>query len=419
MMRALRYLSVLLLTGLGGVVCAEDRIKVASVEIPDPEPHASYRSLGAMLDQYLALRDAGGWPVLSSAGPRLELGDDAAEITVIREILWRARDLAENALGDTLFDGTLERAVQRFQQRHGLTADGIVGPRTRRALATGVEARIKQIQLNLERMRRLPGDLGDRYIWINTAAFRLDVREGDRIPLSMRVIVGRKEHQTPVFAEDLRYLVINPYWHVPSKIARRDLIPALLDNPDYFTQRRIRVMSGWQDDATELDPLAIDWRRYSDDRYLPYKLRQDPGPDNALGYIKFMLPNRYSVYLHDTPGKHLFERSVRAYSSGCVRLEKPLALAQYAMGNTGADGKEIKAIIEAGENTTVLLPEPIKVYMAYQTAWVDTNGDLQFRDDIYERDPALAALMQDAPLPGDDTHPAGKMSLSSMLYRLK
>jgi murein L,D-transpeptidase YcbB/YkuD len=338
-----------------------------------------------MLDRYLVLRDAGGWPVLSSAGPTLDVGVDSTEIQVIREILWRARDLAENARGDTRYDGALQRAVQRFQLRHGLTIDGIVGPRTRQALSVDVDARIKQIQLNLERTRQLPRDLGERYIWINTAAFELDVHEGDRVPLSMRVIVGKQKRQTPVFTENLRYLVVNPYWHVPTKLAKRDLIPALLHNPDYFMQRGIRVLSGWQDDATELDPLAIDWREYSGSRYLPYKLRQDPGPDNSLGRIKFMLPNRYSVYLHDTPGKR----------------------------------EQLEAIIDTGQHQVISLPEPIPVYMAYQTAWVDSDGNAQFRDDIYGRDPALAALMRQNLSPVGDPTYAGKLSVSSILPTLK
>ncbi len=419
MMRAMRYLSVLLLAGYAGIVSAENGTGFAPVERLDSEPHASYHSLRTMLDRYLVLRDAGGWPVLSSAGPTLDVGVDSTEIQVIREILWRARDLAENARGDTRYDGALQRAVQRFQLRHGLTIDGIVGPRTRQALSVDVDARIKQIQLNLERTRQLPRDLGERYIWINTAAFELDVHEGDRVPLSMRVIVGKQKRQTPVFTENLRYLVVNPYWHVPTKLAKRDLIPALLHNPDYFMRRGIRVLSGWQDDATELDPLAIDWREYSGSRYLPYKLRQDPGPDNSLGRIKFMLPNRYSVYLHDTPGKHLFERSVRTFSSGCVRIEKPLELARYVIGGEDIESEQLEAIIDTGQHQVISLPEPIPVYMVYQTAWVDSDGNAQFRDDIYGRDPALAALMrQNLSLVGDPTY-AGKLSVSSILPTLK
>jgi len=422
MMRTIGWLAVLLLAGFAGVVSAAQGTGSASVETFDSERRVSNQALGSMLERYLRLRDAGGWPAFSAAGSTLGMGDASTEIPALRDILWRTSDLAENARGSSRYDGELQRAVQRFQQRHGLATDGIVGPRTRQALSVDVDARIKQIRLNLERSRRLPRDLGERYIWINTAAFELDVHEGDRVPLSMRVIVGKEKRQTPAFTESMRYLVVNPYWHVPTKLAKRDLIPALLRNPDYFTQRGIRVLSGWRDDATELDPLAIDWREYSGGRYLPYKLRQDPGPSNPLGRIKFMLPNRYSVYLHDTPGKHLFERPVRAFSSGCVRLEKPLELARYVMGSEGSggiSGKQLEAVIGTGHNQTVSLPEPIPVYMVYQTAWVDADGNAQFRNDIYGRDPALAALMRRKWSPGGDPKHAGKLSVSSLLPALK
>ena len=418
MIPVIGWLAVLLLAGFAEVASVAHGTGSASVEAFDSGPRVSYRALESMLERYLLLRDAGGWPAFSAAGSTLGTGDASTEIPALRDILWRTSDLAENARGSTLYDGELQRAVQRFQQRHGLATDGIVGPRTRQALSVDVDARIKQLRLNLERSRRLPRDLGERYIWINTAAFELDVHEGDRVALSMRVIVGKEKQQTPAFTESMRYLVVNPYWHVPTKLAKRDLIPALLRNPDYFTQRGIRVLSGWRADATELDPLAIDWREYSGDRYLPYKLRQDPGPSNPLGRIKFMLPNRYSVYLHDTPGKHLFERPVRALSSGCVRLEKPLELARYVMGTEGSGGisrEQLEAIIGTGHNQTVSLPEPIPVYLVYQTAWVDTDGNAQFRHDVYGRDPALAARIQPKLSAGGGPEHAGKLSASSIL----
>lgn len=421
-MRAVQYLLVLLLAVLAGAVSAAKSPDSQPVETSPLETsgfHESYYALQAMLERYLSLRDSGGWPAFSSTGPALENGDVSEEIPAIRDILWRTGDLAENARGDVHFDGELQRAVVRFQERHGLSTDGIVGKRTRLALSVDVDARITQLQLNLERARQLPPDPGERYIWINTAAFELDVYEGSRVPLSMRVIVGKQEHQTPVFSEKLRYLVVNPYWHVPTKLAVRDLIPALLRNPDYFNRRGIRVLSGWQSDATELDPQSINWAAYDRSQYLPYKLRQDPGPGNALGRIKFMLPNRYSVYLHDTPGTHLFERPVRTFSSGCVRVEKPLELARYVIGRDDIESQQLEAIIDAGENQVISLPEPIPVYMVYQTAWVDTNGNAQFREDIYERDLALAARLERGVLPIGDANVAGKLSVSAVLPSVK
>ncbi len=417
-MRAMRYLPVLLLAIVAGAASAANSTVATPVETSYPEFsgfHTSSNTLQTMLQRYLEMRDAGGWPAFSATGPTLETGAVAAEITTLRDILWRAGDLAGNARGNVRFDGALQRAVERFQQRHGLVTDGIVGPRTRQALSVDVDARIEQILLNLERARQLPSDLGKRYIWINTAAFELDVYEGNRVPLSMRVIVGKQERQTPTLTGSMHYLVVNPYWHVPARLASHDLIPALLDNPDYFRQRGIRVLSSWRSDATELDPATIDWHKYRGNRYLPYKLQQDPGPNNALGRIKFMLPNRHSVYLHDTPGRHLFEHSVRAFSSGCVRIEKPLELARYVLRQGGIESEQLEAIIEAGQKQVISLPETIPVYMVYQTAWVDTDGNAQFRDDIYERDQELAALIRRKVLPTDNSNYAGKLSVSSVL----
>jgi murein L,D-transpeptidase YcbB/YkuD len=418
-MRCLLVLTLAVLAGAASAAKSTDSQSVETSPLETSGFHESYYAIQTMLEQYLSLRDAGGWPAFSSTGPVLESGDISAEIPAMRDILWRTGDLAESARGDVRFNGELLRAVMRFQERHGLTADGIVGKRTRQALSVDVDARIAQLRLNLERARQLPRDPGERYIWINTAAFELEVYEGSRVPLSMRVIVGKQEHQTPVFSEKLSYLVVNPYWHVPTKLAVRDLIPAMLRNPHYFNQRGIRVLSGWQSDATELDPQSINWGAYDGSRYLPYKLRQDPGPGNALGRIKFMLPNRYSVYLHDTPGTHLFERPVRTFSSGCVRVEKPLELARYVIGRDDIESQQLQAIIDTGENQVISLPEPIPVYMVYQTAWVDTNGNAQFRDDIYARDPALAALIQRDVLPNSDTSYAGKLSVSAVLPSVK
>lgn len=356
--------------------------------------HAEYRKLRQALARYLAIQESGGWPLLKRSGRRLEPGDSSLDIHTLRQQLWLMGELAEDAAQGYVYDAALERAVMRFQRRHGLRGDGIIGEHTRAALAVPVEQRIEQIRLNLERWRWLPRELGSRYITVNTAAFELRVHDQDAVPLSMRVIVGKTAHPTPVFTEKMRYLIVNPYWHVPSRVAIRDLIPRQLGQPDFFRSRAIRVLSGWQPDAVEVDPQKVDWRSFLDGRYLPYKLIQDPGPGNALGRIKFMLPNVHSIYLHDTPAKHLFEKPVRTYSAGCIRVEKPMALARYVLGlERSAAPSMLEALLEQQDTRTIVLQEPIPVYVWYQTAWVDEAGTLQFRDDIYGHDERLAAAL--------------------------
>lgn len=379
-------------------------------------PHsAAYRALRRQFVRYRELAAQGGWPLIPARGPKLVPGAVHADIPVLKRRLRLTGDLGPGD-DEPWFDETLAEAVRRFQRRHGLQDDGVVGRRTRQALSRPVEQRLRQIALNLERWRWLPRDLGRRYILVNMAGFELQVREDDEVRLSMRVIVGKPFRATPTFRENMTYLVFNPYWNVPGKLARRDLVPALLRDPAYFERKRIRVLSGWDADAVELDADAIDWRQYAGGRYLPYRLRQDPGPDNSLGRIKFMLPNPFSVYLHDTPSRHLFQRPVRTFSSGCIRVEKPVALASYVLGE-GWDGRAVLEAIDAGRNRVQRLKAPIPVYILYQTAWVDEAGHMQFRDDVYQRDRRLAGLLPTAlvrpPLsPGDDGLTPGDPSIS-------
>ncbi|MDT8386259.1 MAG: L,D-transpeptidase family protein [Thiogranum sp.] len=375
--------------------------------------HAGYQRLRVQLAHYRDIHVRGGWPAFAAAGERLEPKTESREIPILRQLLNVTGDLPSEQSDDTAgrrYDAALEQAVRRFQERHGLTVDGIIGRATRAALAVPVEQRIAQLRINLQRWHWLPHDLGERHIVVNTAAFQLQVHDGQRVPLSMRVIVGTPERETPVFTEQLRYLVVNPYWRVPEKIATEDLIPALLEDRSYFERKGIRVLSGWGDDAVEVDSAQVAWQDYVGKRDLPYHLRQDPGPDNSLGRIKFMLPNRHSIYLHDTPARSLFERPERAFSSGCIRVENPLALARYVLGGGEETAWILDAMLAYGDTRTVMLPEPIPVYLLYHTAWVSEDGKVHFRKDIYQRDrPLLAALrpLETLPQTGES---AGKLS---------
>lgn len=359
---------------------------------PDPR----YARLREALEHYRRIAVGGGWPGLPE-GPALQVNVQDPAVVVLRKRLWASGDL-ESPNGDDLFDKELEAAVVRFQDRHGLEADGIVGRRTRAGLDVPVEARARQIVLNMERWRWMPRHADSRYILVNMAGFEMRVMENDVPTLRMRVVIGRPYRRTPAFMEAMTYVVVNPYWHVPPSLAVRDILPKIRKDPGYLERQGIRVFSDWTETAHELDGQTMDWSEVTGRRFL-YKLRQDPGPHNALGRIKFMLPNRFNIYLHDTPHREHFDLSVRAFSSGCIRLEEPLVLADYILGSAGWSPERIRETIVGGERRVVSLPRPIPVYLVYWTAWVELDGTVHFRDDVYGRDKLLATALE-AGVPG-------------------
>ena len=345
-----------------------------------------YRGLRRQLAAYRTIARRGGWPALPR-GRDLEFGMEERRVAVLRERLSITGDLDAEGDGSEVFGDRLIGAVERFQRRHSLEVDGVVGPATRRALNLPVAQRIAQILLNMERWRWMPDELGRRYILVNLAGFDLKVVSEGWSVLEMRVVVGRPYRKTPIFSSRMSYLVFNPTWTVPSSIAGADLLPILRRDPDYLARNRFRVLDGRG--ARDLDPATIDWSRVSAERF-PYTLRQDPGLDNALGIVKFMMPNGFSVYLHDTPQQQLFARRTRTFSSGCIRLEKPMELAAYLLKDDPAwTPLRIDDVIYSGETTEVPLSRPIPIHMTYSTAWVDPDGTLHFGADPYERDRLL------------------------------
>ena len=348
---------------------------------------------------YRRLASDGGWPVIP-AGGKLEKGSGGSRVRLLRERLAASGDLAADLVHGEMFDGVLEEAVKHFQTRHGLAVDGIVGPNTLTALNEPVEERLRQVEVNMERWRWLPRSLGDRFIRVNIANFEMDLFEAGEHIMNMRVMVGKDYRRTPVFSDVMTYLVINPYWNVPPKLATQDKLPLIKKDPAYLADQRMRVFSGWGAAAVEIDPSTVDWSWVTAEGFA-WRLRQDPGPRNALGQVKFMFPNKFDVYLHDTPSRDLFAQPDRAVSSGCVRLEKPIALAEYLLrGYPEWTRPAILAAIEKGKEQTVRLFEPIPVHVLYCTAWVDDTGEIHFRRDIYGRDKAVAdALMSLPPSP--------------------
>jgi murein L,D-transpeptidase YcbB/YkuD len=348
------------------------------------------------LERYRRIAADGGWTALAG-GQTLELGVQSEAVIHLRKRLEKSGDLlsevnriAANSMTLSRFDRAVAMAVAAFQRRHGLKIDGKVGPQTLAALNVPVEARIDTLRANMERRRWVPTELGHRHLRVNIPAFELEVVDGGRVIKTLRVVVGRPKRPTPVLSGRMTYLELNPYWHVPPRIARKDILPKVQADPDYLLQKGFHVFSDWTAQARELDPRGIDWSQVSQHSF-PYKLRQDPVPSNALGQVKFMFPNKHSIYLHDTPAKGLFEKERRSFSSGCVRVEAPRELAALLLTDTPAwDEGRLVAAFDMQKPKVVRLKNPMPVHLQYWTAWVDADdGRIHFREDIYKRDGAL------------------------------
>jgi len=357
-----------------------------------PPQDGQYARTVAVLAEYRDLAARGGWATVPE-GETLKVGMQDPRVPIIRQRLLDHGDLTEhNSTDPTLYDETLETAVKGFQYRHGLEQDGAIGPNTRAAFNVPVEDRIETLILNLERRRWLPDDLGGRYVFVNMAGFEMKVVDGDKTIWDTRIVVGLPYHATPVFTGSMRYIVVNPYWHITPSIARNEILPAVQKDVNYLASKNIRVFSDWSSNAVELDPYQIDWSQITP-QSLRYKFRQDSGPGNALGRVKFMFPNRHNIYLHDTPSKGLFERAQRSFSHGCIRVQNPLDLAELLMAPEGWDRGRIDGQVESGERKIVNLSESIPVYLTYLTNWVNKDGSVYFREDIYGRDARLAAAL--------------------------
>ena len=349
--------------------------------------YPGYAMLKGELVRYQGIAARGGWPAIP-AGPKFGKGSHDRRVITLRERLIASGDLAlaeENE--KSVFDHPLEEAVRKFQKRHGLTVDGRVGKSTYAALNVPVETRIRQIALNMDRLRWLPGNPAERYIFVNIADFSLQVVENEQVVMSMKIIVGKTEQRSCVLSRKMIYLELNPDWRIPDSIATKEILPQLKKKPEYLTKKNIRVFGGdWGSRSKEIDPATVDWSRVRASNFR-YKLRQDPGVLNPLGRIKFIFPNECEIYLHDTPTRHLFGRTRRAFSHGCIRIEKPLDLATYLLQNKNSwTRKKIMAEIRKEKRQVVMLPDPIDVHIHYGTAWVDQEGILQFRDDLYRID---------------------------------
>jgi L,D-transpeptidase YcbB len=345
---------------------------------------AEYQVLTSALARYQSYEERGGWQEIPEM-PLLNPDDVHVSVPLIRERLKFVNQslFKANTTKSHFYDPALVDAVKQFQRQHSLKVDGIIGTETRLAMNISAKQRIQQIKLNLERLRWLPKDLGQRYIMVNIPNFSLTAIDQDQNKLKMRVIVGKRKRPTPSMSGQISHLVFNPYWNVPRKLARLDLLPKQQQNSNYFYLQDIRVYKNEQGEKMEVDPFFINWDELSS-HHFPYSLIQDPGETNALGKIKFFMPNPWDIYLHDTPNKGLFSDANRNFSSGCIRLEDPIALAHFSLANNDQQFS-IDDALASGENQWFKLSQPINVYTTYFTAWANESGFI-FAPDSYKRD---------------------------------
>jgi murein L,D-transpeptidase YcbB/YkuD len=370
-----------------------DSGRVAAVLRSLPPRQPGYVGLRRGLARYRAMAARGGWRVVP-AGPPLQPGSRSPRVAVLRRRLTAEGYTAPADSAAERVDSGLQAAIREFQDRHGLTADGIVGVATRNALNVSAAARLQQITVNLERWRWLPRALGDRYIVVNSAAFTLEVVNGAHPVLTMRAIVGRPDWPTPLTSSRVREAVFRPLWHVPRAIATRELLPLMQRDPGYLAREGMRVFGDSATGGREVDPATIDWSAVTESTFA-YQLVQEPGPDNPLGGVKLVFWTPFDVFIHDTPMRPLFGERLRAFSHGCIRVEAAAELATYLLPDWSADS--IHAAMTVGRERRVRLGASIPVHLVYFTAWSDADGQVEFRDDAYGWDERLAAALAASP----------------------
>lgn len=359
--------------------------------LQDLVPHnPEYAGLKKALAEYRQIAEKGGWPrVQAAASVKLKPGAASPLVPAVAARLAVTGDYTGTvppAGQPAAYSPELQEAVRRFQRRHGLQDDSIVGAPTIAEMNVPVDVRIRQIEMNMERWRWLPRDLGPRYILVNIPEMRLDVWEQGRVPLSMRVVVGKPDTQTPIFNDEMTHVVFSPYWNVPTDIAQKETLPSLMNDPGFLDRMNMEIVDA---KGSAVDAGSVDLSNPAN-----YRFRQRPGTSNALGLVKFMFPNQFDVYLHDTPADSLFARASRSFSHGCVRVEQPEQLAQYVLRDQPEwTPDKIVEAMHAGQERTVKLKEPIPVYLGYWTARVSPDGIVQFRKDVYGIDGRLTTRL--------------------------
>jgi murein L,D-transpeptidase YcbB/YkuD len=342
----------------------------------------AYSSLMRELAEYRTIAENGGWGTIS-AGGKIDPGDSDSRIPRIRGRLEITGDLSDlNNMNSEVYDKALENDIRYFQERHGLEADGVVGKASFAAMNVPVETKIDQIRINLERFRWVMHNLTEEYIIVNIARFRAYVvRDNERV-FDTNVQVGTDVNKTPVFKSRLQYIEFNPTWTVPRSITVKEMIPKIKKGPKYLTDRNMVLLDG----SGKIVPMSsVNFSALSANNF-PYTVRQQPGPGNALGEVKFIFPNKYAVYLHDTPSKYLFDKAKRSFSHGCIRTQNPLDLAEVLLEGTQWNKQKIRETLDSKKTTRALFDQPIDVLLLYWTAGLYQQKSVFFYPDIYERD---------------------------------
>lgn len=381
-----------------------------------------YGKLKVSLKVYKEIAANGGWQPYPY-GEKFKKGARGNRVIALRERLKATGELDPSTPSSEVFDETLDIAVKKYQERNGLYVDGVVGKSTKEALNVPVDVRISQIELTMERWRLLPQYLGSRYILVNIANYHLYGVDNNNDAITMRIVVGKPEWNTPMFSEEMTHIVMNPYWNIPPSIFKDDIAPRIRQDSEYLSKRGIDAVGlstpkkiaieeseevevvenveapseNENGESTEqpLSELEIQ-NKIAQEEYIGkvlsgnYRLRQNPGPGNPLGQIKFLFPNKHAVYLHDTPNRGFFKRAQRNFSHGCIRVEHPMNLAEFVLAsNDGWDQQKIKSNINSRKTKTVHLNQTLPVYILYFTAWVDDQGNVNFHKDIYGLDQTL------------------------------
>lgn len=344
-----------------------------------------YTKLKEKLKLYREIQKKGGFPIIKTDKKLLAATESDSCLLQVKQHLFLSGDLKTNDQ-NILFSTSLANAISHFQQRLGLPENGKLDSKTIAELNKTVDFRIKQMLVNLERLRWVPVEIENDYLLINIPEFKLHVFENKKMLWEANVVVGKEAKQTSIFKGHISRIILNPYWNIPNSIINAEILPKLKQNSNYLSRNNMEVVSY---KGTRINTSTINWKKYS--KNVPFIIRQRPGKNNSLGKMKFLLPNNFSIYLHDTPSKELFDRTKRDFSHGCIRVENPKKLALHLLQNEIIwNEKKLNTILETNRETGIEINPTIPVYITYFTAWVDSKGNLNFRNDVYNLDDELA-----------------------------
>lgn len=360
----------------------------ATVVIESIEPkHVQYHLLLDSLQRFLETTDFSKAEIQLAVSGKMSLNDQNDRVKLLNNRLIELGYLDSAKQDHALFDVDTKVAVQAFQNEHLLEPDGVVGARTQKELNKTQQDRYSQLLANIERWRWMPKNLGEHYLVVDIPSFEYYVVKDGVETVRAKTIVGMAQRSTPVFMAPMNHIVFAPYWNVPRSMAVKDKLPQLKKDPERLARSKIRILDR---EGNEIDPTMVDWSQYNTNNF-PYRLRQDPGSYNALGKVKFMFPNEHAIYLHDTPQKSLFGKTERTFSSGCIRIENPIELAEYFLRDQDWKVDQIKKAYDGNSERTIRLKEDMRfpVYTIYMTAAVNADGKTIYRSDIYDKDPAM------------------------------